>query len=85
MEGDVMIGGRNSIFEPRSDEHFEEEVESKETTDPKEILISEITDPKEVLISEINNMQKTLRDLVEKAGRVNGDVRRLESENEVNV
>ena len=85
MEGGEPVGSRNSIFEPRSDEHFEEEVESKETTDPKEILIPEITDPKEVLISEINNMQKTLRDLVEKAGRVNGDVRRLESENEVNV
>ena len=61
------------IFEPRSSEDYEEE-ESKEIRDPKEILISEIKD-----------MQKTLQDLMDKAGRVNGDVRRLESENEVNI
>ena len=69
--------------------------ESKEIKEPKEMLISgingeqeeskEIRDPKEMLISEINDMQKTLKDLMDKAGRVHGDVQRLESENEVNV
>ena len=66
------VGG-DIIFEPRSTEDYEEEG-SKEIRDPKEILISEIKD-----------MQKTLQDLMDKAGRVNGDVRRLESENEVNI
>ena len=50
------------------------DVESKEIKDPKAMLISEITD-----------MQKTLKDLMDKVGRVHGDVRRLESENEVKV
>ena len=66
------IGG-DIIFEQRSTEDYEEEE------------IKEIRDPKEILISEIKDMQKTLQDLMDKAGRVNGDVRRLESENEVNI
>ena len=83
---------RGGIFEPRSDEVFEQE-ESKEITEPKvEMLIDincgeedskEIKDPKAMLISEITDMQKTLKDLMDKVGRVHGDVRRLESENEV--
>ena len=99
VEGAVKLKGnepvdRDSIFEPRSEEDFEEK-ESKEIIDPKKMLISEVNgeqeeekemkDPKEMLISEITNMQKTLNDLMEKAGKVHGDVQRLESENEVKV
>ena len=91
LEGDQPVD-RDGIFEPRSEEDCEQE-ESKEIREPKEMLISEINgdqeeskeirDPKELLISEINDMQKTLKDLMDKAGRVHGDVQRLESENEV--
>ena len=59
---------RNAIFEPRPDEDCK-----KETREPKEILISEI-----------NDLQMTLKDLMEKVENVNGDVKRLEIENEVN-
>ena len=59
---------RNTIFEPRPDEDCK-----KETREPKEILISEI-----------NDLQMTLKDLMEKVENVNGDVKRLEIENEVN-
>ena len=76
LEGDEPVDklegvDRLGIFEPRSEEDCDQE-ESKE-----------IRDPKEMLISEINDMQKTLKDLMDKAGRVHGDVQRLESENEV--
>ena len=92
MEGNEPVD-RGGIFEPRSDEVFEQE-ESKEIKVPTEMLIDinggeeeskEIKDPKAMLISEITDMQKTLKDLMDKVGRVHGDVRRLESENEVKV
>ena len=83
---------RDSIFEPESNEQEEgKEIMSQIISEPEsnkdydEEEIKEIRDPKETLISEIKDMQKTLQDLMDKAGRVNGDVRRLESENEVNI
>ena len=91
LEGDEPVD-RLGNFEPRSEEDCEQEG-SKEIREPKKMLISEINgdqeeskeirDPKELLILEINDMQKTLKDLMDKAGRVHGDVQRLESENEV--
>ena len=93
LEGDEPVD-RLGNFEPRSEEDCEQEG-SKEIREPKKMLISEINgdqeeskeirDPKELLISEINDMQKTLKDLMDKAGRVHGDVQRLESENEVKM
>ena len=71
-EGETV--DRNAIFEPRPDEDCKKEESIKETREPKEILISEI-----------NDLQMTLKDLMEKVENVNGDVKRLEIENEVNV
>ena len=70
-EGETV--DRNAIFEPRPDEDCKKEESIKETREPKEILISEI-----------NDLQMTLKDLMEKVENVNGDVKRLEIENEVN-
>ena len=71
-EGETV--DRNASFEPRPDEDCKKEESIKETREPKEILISEI-----------NDLQMTLKDLMEKVENVNGDVKRLEIENEVNV
>ena len=70
-EGETV--DRNASFEPRPDEDCKKEESIKETREPKEILISEI-----------NDLQMTLKDLMEKVENVNGDVKRLEIENEVN-
>ena len=70
-EGETV--DRNAIFKPRPDEDCK-----------KEESIKEAREPKEILISEINDLQMTLKDLMEKVENVNGDVKRLEIENEVN-